>query len=59
MFSCAATKYKQNYGKVPVLIIDNASKIPKEELNQIQVWESSSLIDNANKNPSGKAKSGF
>ena len=36
MFSRAAAKYKQDYGKVPVLIIDNANKISKEELNQIQ-----------------------
>ena len=36
IFSNAAIKYKQKYKKTPVLIIDNANRIAKEELEQIQ-----------------------
>ena len=36
MFSRIATRYEQEYGKIPVLIIDNANKIATEQLEQIQ-----------------------
>jgi hypothetical protein len=30
-FTAAASKYKQQYSKAPVLIIDNANKLPPTE----------------------------
>ena len=36
LFSSAAARYKKKHGIVPVLIIDNANKIPTTELEKIQ-----------------------
>ena len=35
-FSKAATRYKKEYGKFPVLIIDNADRLTKGELGCMQ-----------------------
>ena len=36
VFFYAARKYKQDYKKIPVLIIDNANKLVQKELEDIQ-----------------------
>jgi len=36
VFSSAASRYKQEYEKMPVLIIDNANRIANDELDKIQ-----------------------
>ena len=40
-FTDAAIKYKKEYKKIPVLIIDNANRIVPEQLNVIQDYAKS------------------
>jgi hypothetical protein len=45
VFSRAAAKYRQKYGKAPVLIIDNANKIATEQLEEIQDYAKNASDD--------------
>jgi hypothetical protein len=45
VFSAAATKYKQKHGEIPVLIIDNANEMTRDELAQIQDYAKNATDD--------------